>query len=245
MKPKSQTLFHFTKNIEVIKYILKDGFWPRYCLEDFTWYVHDVDYVAFPMVCYCDIPLSRINEHIGFYGEYGIGVTKEWAIANKLNPISYLNSTSDYSLAINNIVEKSNLPPEHPYYYEHFKDTNIILSHMKPINGRMIIGSESIEKEFYQENEWRYVPKNNGVPQWLAKNTFNNQDELDKNNNLTKEHSMLAISPNDIKYIFVKSDIDIPNIINFIQSEMDNYTSNELKILMSRVVSLESISKDL
>jgi hypothetical protein len=77
MKPKSHTLFHFTKNVEFVKNILLDGFWPRYCLEDLSWYVFDVGYVAFPMVCFCDIPLSRINEHVGFYGEYGIGVTKK------------------------------------------------------------------------------------------------------------------------------------------------------------------------
>jgi hypothetical protein len=248
LKPKSQTLFHFTKNIEVIKNILKNGFWPRYCLEDFTWYVHNLDYVAFPMVCYCDIPLSRINEHVDFYGEYGIGVTREWAISNKLNPVSYINSSSDYSMAINNIAERISRESEHQECYRQFhEDTTIILSHIKPIEGRMLVdGSRLIEKEFYQENEWRYVPKNIGlIEQWLHKDTFNNQKELNKNNDLTKTHCMLKISPNDIKYIFVKSDTDIPNIINFIQSEMDSYTSNELKILMSRVVSLESISKDL
>ena len=51
--------------------------------------------------------------------------------------------------------------------------------------------------------------------------------------------------PNDIKYIFVKSDSDIPNIVNFIQSELDNYPGVDQKILMSRVVSLESLHQDL
>jgi len=56
---------------------------------------------------------------------------------------------------------------------------------------------------------------------------------------------MLKFSPRDIKYIFVKYDSDIPNIINFIQSDLDHYPSSDVKILLSRVTSLESISHDL
>ena len=105
MKPKSHTLFHFTKNIEFVKNILLDGFWPRYCLEDLSWYIFEYDYVAFPMVCFCDIPLSRISEHVDFYGEFGVGVTKEWALANNLNPLSYLAKNSTYCSSVNNLFK--------------------------------------------------------------------------------------------------------------------------------------------
>jgi len=56
---------------------------------------------------------------------------------------------------------------------------------------------------------------------------------------------MLKFSPKDIKYIFVKRDSDIPEIINFIQAELDQHPSSDIKVLMSRVTSLESISSDL
>lgn len=36
----------------------------------------------------------------------------------------------------------------------------------------------------------------------------------------------------------------IPDVINFIQTEMDKYSSSDLKVLMSRVTSLESIAND-
>lgn len=92
MDPRSHTLFHFTKSSKVLKLILKNGFWPRYCLEDVSWMgmdAEDAEYVAFPAVCFCDIPLSRIDEHVAFYGAFGIGLRKEWAVINNLNPILY------------------------------------------------------------------------------------------------------------------------------------------------------------
>jgi hypothetical protein len=245
MKPKSHTLFHFTKNIDFVKSILSEGFWPRYCLEDLSWYAHNIDFVAFPMVCFCDIPLSRINEHVSFYGEYGIGVKKEWALANKLNPVSYLSASSNYGTAINNLYKNFDHSGSTTYYKNAGRDLNIILSNLKPLDGNMVVSGKHIHKEFYQENEWRYNPGDRVTNPWLAKLNYEKPDLLESYNQETKSKCSLIISPGDIKYIFVKKDSDIPDIINFIQTELDHYSSSDLKILMSRVVSLESISSDL
>lgn len=241
MKPKSHTLFHFTKNIDFVKNILTDGFWPRYCLEDFSWYIHKIDYLAIPMVCFCDIPLSRINEHVGFYGEYGIGLTKEWALKNKLNPVSYLANSTNYGEAINNLFKNH----KGEYYKNSGNDLNAIIAHIKPLEGKMLISGTPVDKEFYQESEWRYTPREDGVAAWIAKQIFDDDEKLNNHNAVTKERCSLKVSPSDIKYIFVKQDTDIPDIINFIQTKMDQYSNSDLKILMSRVISLESISSDL
>lgn len=34
MRPRSNSLFHFTNDENFLFDILKSGFWPRYCLED-------------------------------------------------------------------------------------------------------------------------------------------------------------------------------------------------------------------
>ncbi len=245
MKPKSQTLFHFTKNLDFVKNILTDGFWPRYCLEDFSWYIHNIDYIAFPMVCFCDIPLSRIKEHVGFYGEYGVGVTKEWAIANRLNPVSYLSRTSNYGSAVNNLFKNIDITGQKAYYENAGLDLNMLLSHYKPLTGNMIINGSSISKDFYQENEWRFVPQRIEIGPWLTKLQFETLSVIDDANSKTKNYSSLKLTPQDVRYIFVKSDSDIPEMINFIQSSLDHFSNVDLKILMSRIISLESISEDL
>lgn len=58
--PRSSTLFHFTKTADVLKSIIKSGFFPRYCVEDVTWLTSATDAVALPVTCLCDIPLGRI-----------------------------------------------------------------------------------------------------------------------------------------------------------------------------------------
>lgn len=56
-KPESDNLFYFIKNIDYLKNILANGTYPRYCLEDVTWFGVD-EHLACPMVRFCDIPLS-------------------------------------------------------------------------------------------------------------------------------------------------------------------------------------------
>ena len=90
MKPKSDNLFHFTKTLDVLKLILQKGICPRYCLEDFEWFGSEIHkQIAFPISCFCDIPLSRISEHTDFYGNFGVGLTKDWGLRNGLEPVAY------------------------------------------------------------------------------------------------------------------------------------------------------------
>jgi hypothetical protein len=249
MKPKSHTLFHFTKNIDVLKNILYNGFWPRYCLEDASWYSGpQSEYqLAFPMVCFCDIPLSRLDEHVGFYGDYGVGVTKSWALANDLCPVMYLAKTSQVSNAIRRITT-GNFRTEN--YDGSAGDINSLISNIKPIEGRMLVNGNLLVKEFYQESEWRYVIKNliddrSESRVWLTENEFLNEEFRESENLKTKQNHSLKISPSDIKYIFVKSESDIPNIVNFIQNDLDHLPASDLKILLSKIISIETIREDI
>ena len=144
MQARSHTLFHFTKNLDTLKSILQNGFWPRYCLEDFSWYNMNMNFIAYPLVSFCDIPLSRIDEHVAFYGEYGLGLTKEWARVNRLNPVVYLSDSTvvrDSLLRLFRNHEKGN------FYDESALDLNFLLSCIKPVEGDMWIGGKPVKKE--------------------------------------------------------------------------------------------------
>ncbi|MCK5133696.1 MAG: hypothetical protein KAR40_16275 [Candidatus Sabulitectum sp.] len=244
MKPRSHTLFHFTKNIDALKSILKNGFWPHYSLEDFNWYNSEMGFIGYPMVCFCDIPLTRIEEHVGFYGEYGLGLTKQWGVSNDLCPLIYLTQSSPVTAALYRLCT-NDVKAIDGYYIGSKVDLKSIISYIKPIEGNILVGAIPTPKEFYQENEWRYVPRDQAIRQWINKEEYANSTTLSQLNEIAKDNGGLQITPNDIKYIFVKSDANIPGIINFIQTELDHFSANDLKILMSRVVSSESINLDL
>ena len=246
MNPKSNTLFHFTKSRETLKKILKNGFWPRYCLEDVRWLGYDEhDFVAYPMVCFCDIPLSRISDHVGFYGEFGIGLTKQWAQTNGLNPVFYVSEGNNVSLSFNELSKHTAKLQTGKQQEESYLTTRYLLAHSKPTEGRMVIDGQPVEKMFYQESEWRYVPKHEKIESYLKKSQFDDIPTLESANKGTKKHCVIGFGPKDIRYLFVKSDADIPDIVTFIQGELDHFTGADQKILMSRVVSLESLSSDL
>jgi hypothetical protein len=246
-KPKSHTLFHFTSKLPHLKGILKNGILPRYCLEDLRWLGVKTEFVAFPMSCFCDIPLSRIGEHVGFYGSYGLGVTKEWATRNGLNPIIYLAKESLVETqmkllfkAVRQQTESIESLRKASEAYAH------LLAFIKPVSGTMTIKGKSISKDFYQESEWRFLAKTQGAKFLMNKADFADPRERESNQGLVSLNCKLELKPADIKYLFVKSEEDIPKLIRFIQLELGSkHTSAEVDILMSRIMPLSSIEHDL
>lgn len=244
MAVRSSSLFHFTKSSEILKQILSHGFWPRYCLEDVSWMgVDGLEYVAFPMVCFCDIPMTRIGEHVDFYGSYGIGMSQDWAQRNSLNPLLYMQGNNHLHGAINDLI--SAVIGKESSDEEERNSMRYLLAHTKALSGKMRVGTEFIEKKFYQESEWRYVPKVEGVEHFLTHDEFQDEDEVKVAQESSRKHAMMKFAPNDVRYIFVPRDSDIPDIVNFIQTSMDAYSAADLKILMARITSLESITYDL
>ena len=104
MNISSNTLFHFTDTIENVIGILKEGFKPHFCLEDLNFIIpdepiEDLEW-AIPMVCFCDIPLSQSKIHRKTYGNYGIGLSKEWGKNTMISPVLYAYQMSAISNTI-------------------------------------------------------------------------------------------------------------------------------------------------
>lgn len=243
MQARSDSLFHFTKSLDFLKGILQNGFQPRYSLED-TSLFGQVDYIGYPMVCFCDIPMSRISDHTAFYGEYGIGMTKEWGRKNNLHPLLYAASNGALVRVASKIFSLTDYQSDddskvksirHELLHQYFELTPMI----KPVSGKMIVGGEVVEKDFSQENEWRYVPDHINL---LFKNNF---DELKAEENAKMFDRSLRFLPSDVKYIFVKADHEIPAIFDFIQTQLGAFPMNDIKVLISRIVSLETLARDL
>lgn len=245
--PRATTLFHFTKSLDVLQHILKSSFFPRFSLEDITWLgLSTAQYFAYPMVCFCDIPLGRIDEHVGFYGNYGLGLSREWAIKSGLNPIFYLSRSSplgaSFLTAMRAAIEADKAKKKEEQITEEMK---IIMAYMKPLSGNMVIGDKPVLKEFYLENEWRFVPRIKEEPLVLTKPQYDDEPKRDILNDTLRKKAPLGFSSSDIRYIFVKVDADIPPLVDFMNSQLGHLSVTEMKILTTRINSLEHIEKDI
>lgn len=273
---KSNSLFHFTPKEEYLLDILENGFWPRYCFEDIEWLIpkdlknelkkqeednfwetltkelikHNISSIAYPMSCFCDIPLSKITAHTDFYGSFGLGMKKEWGIRKGLNPIFYLSDNSIIPNLIRNFILK-NIPADAInllFSNELSPNTTLqLMKFLKPLRGRMKVNGKEVTKNFDEECEWRYTPTSdeNSPFQNFLPNIFSRSNEdLLNSNAITKKNASLKFESSDIKYIFVPEDSHIPVIINKINEIFKGNPENERLILLSKVISLDTIKKD-
>lgn len=244
MGSKSHTLFHFTDSTETLVKILRTGFWPRYCLEDFRWYNEQLGYVAYPLVSFCDIPLTRIKDHVNFYGGFGFGMSRDWAIRAGLNPVIYLSENSALRYSILNLAQPECFvhPAQVPKFIDHLFE---LLALIKPLNGKMMrSGGGEADKDFYLENEWRFTPTLAQGRKCIPVQKF--EVEQDAYNKHTFDNCLLRFDIKDISYVIVQEEADrivFLNILN--QMEVDGeYDSAQLQNLRSSVISLERIEKD-
>jgi hypothetical protein len=101
----SDALFHFTSSLELLKSILTQKFKITYCHETYTLDGQEHDYY-YPMVSFCDIPLSAARKQMSTYGSYAIGLNKNWAIKHNLNPVIYIDQNSEIGKDINTTLKQ-------------------------------------------------------------------------------------------------------------------------------------------
>ncbi len=263
----SNTLFHFTPKIENVINILENEFRPHFCLEDLNIITSDLGFrdelvFAIPMVCFCDIPLSQVKVHMETYGKYGIGLSKEWGKQNQISPMLYAYENSAITFGARKMLEKViefflngnvhfentpvNIITNIKYIAKVVDELEWIESFIKPYEGKLWRdGKYSSDKiRFYNEREWRFVPKlpEEFSPHRLTKAEYLDEKKKDSANEKLRENCILKFKPSDIKYIIVKKDDEIISIINEIK--LSKYDDDQKKLLYSRVISSEQILED-
>ena len=88
---KNRRLYHYTKTLDTLGRILKEGFWPQYSVEDFSWIQEGVlRYLAFPCVCFTQLDPERSADHRDDYGDYAIGFNQEWEAIQLMRRLKYV-----------------------------------------------------------------------------------------------------------------------------------------------------------
>lgn len=261
----SATLFHFTNSLETLKRILSEGFKPFYSSEDLTMF--DVrECPGIPMVSFCDIRLSQTQEHVGKYGEYAVGFDKEWGMRKNISPVHYIYKDSICARVIRQVYQS--LPTD--AFYEdcgcfRFNPRTAIFFYAKPYSGKMLRRNwNKDEVTFYNEREWRYVPFADqtikrleeiphGIRAMLSESEYENSDVLHTATASLHEHYKLVFGAQDVKYLIVKSEAEIPEMVDFIydelrknpaNSELRNCPEDEKKRLTARLISMRQICQD-
>lgn len=247
MSLSSNSIIHFTKTNEALKGILQDNFKIKFCLENIN-LITELNYAA-PMLSFCDIPLSQIKDHIGKYGAYGIGLTKEWAQRNKLNPVIYVQTESFLGKSIEESYREITGGPDIAWDsltggQQHWLN---ILRHVKNYEADLSRGGEVIKNyRFSDEREWRYTPSYEECKE-MAINPSSYKTEKDKEIiNKKVENLRLEFEPNDIKYIIIERESEISEFVEILRKSKGNkYSYNDVERLMTRIITSEQIKTDL
>jgi len=243
----SRSLFHFTRKLEYLIQILKYEFRPRYYPEKLTIISGIENFRAIPMVCFCDIPLSQVKNHIETYGDYGIGLSEDWVFKGKLNPVLYLKTDSTVAKNLIKILNalqdqafaKSGKLNEAKYGFLK------LICNIKNYKGDFERdGNINKAVKFYDEREWRYTPeKNSSIDFWLEKEQYEDQSYLDEAN-VKVGQLKLQFNPEDIKYIIVKNESEINAMITALKSMKSRFSPDVVEILTTRILTSEQIKND-
>lgn len=199
------------------------------------------------MISFCDIPLSDYKKHfynkkdtddLGYYGDYGIGLSKKWAKENGLNPVFYVESRALVSTTLRHEFEEFtrkgaqiDVPPNHQVLYS------------KNYEGDLKREGKPVRKSyrFYDEREWRIVPdasQINNYPPVLDDDAYKREIISFKNGLAT---SGISFELSDIAYIIVKEETEIPKVYDVLETAFEK----SLRSLTSvRVLTSEQIISD-
>ncbi len=240
-------LIHFTRNIKNLKKILETGFMVNLCEEPVVLNEKPTIFHV-PMVSFCDIPLSEIIEHTNRYGTYGIGMTKAWGESKGINPIIYLQQKSLLTKAlqasikssitnINKIANSGEASTE-----DDIKSARIT-SYIKNYECLFDHGRYKKGYRFYDEKEWRFVPIKTDHGNPILPHYFDR--DLDKIESNNFNEIKLGFTPNDIKYLIINNDEEIPEVISHIKAVKKKYGEDDTARLSTRILTYDQIKYDI
>lgn len=247
MALSSNSIIHLTSTREALEGILSDSFRVKYCKETIKWKKGE-SVIHVPMVSFCDIPLSQIKNHIFNYGCYGIGLTREWAIKNFLNPVLYIEPSSNLAHSYEQtLLNFAGLTLPSSSRRETLGRIIDIVRYTKNYEGLLERkGQPARTYRFSDEREWRYVPAiENDCELFYTATDFEKAGVKKKAADSVLD-IRLAFESDDIKYIIIKDDSEIAGVISHLRnSKGANFTLGSIERLATRILTSEQILTDI
>lgn len=251
MPLSANTLIHFTGAKEALQKILEENFRIYNCRESvvlggkrFGFYV--------PMVSFCDIPLSEVKDHIGKYGSYGIGMTKEWGMRRGLNPVLYVTQNSmlseSYRKAWRHFTKMDDEDgPDMDDLTDEQRALSDVVRYIKNYEGDLTRqGRTTPNYRFSDEREWRYVPAFTEDCEMMVGKGWYEEPDNKKAADAKLENLRLEFEPNDIKYIIINNDSEIGEFIDHLRRvKGKNYSLHDIERLATRILTTDQIMSDM
>lgn len=241
----SNSVIHFTETKEALFGILQEGFKVKYCREEIIldgWTIR----LHIPMISFCDIPFSQIKDHISKYGGYGLGLSRDWAIKHKLNPVLYIQGESVLAASYRELVGMLYRKETEEGLDEEFRrKAKDIARYIKNYEGPLTIDGVNYKNyRFSDEREWRYVPPfSDSYNMMYTSEQFSKETREVANSKVA--HLRVNFSPDDVKYIVIKDDEEISEVAAHVAAHHStSYTIAQQQKLMTRIITADQIRTD-
>lgn len=250
---QADTLFTFTSHVDYLITTIRNGMIsPRYCAEDLGYLkIKGIKKMAFPMNCFCDINMHKLDDHLSWYGYYGLAFSKEWGMSRKIQPIQYINPDSelrkDFATAFSAALKAE--PTKKTSAQSKMKSFLLHqLMYYKPYSGMFENRNtkKRCRKCFTDECEWRFIPDVSIAgfqPVYYDQKIINAGGLVDMSNAMSGVPEIsLKFEYSDVKYIIVKDNSDFVKLTTAItELGMDDISEHEL---ISKVLVWENSKGD-
>jgi|WetSurMetagenome_2_1015567.scaffolds.fasta_scaffold04034_4 hypothetical protein len=224
---------HFTKKRDTIfKILICKYFIPKYNIQEIPYELDKYNQAAFPIVCFCDCDVD-IMKHTCKYGKFGLGMKKEWAVKNGLNPVFYFNSNSFVTKNFKTTVEKLAL-----LYFNGKINKKDWYNFLYIIAFTKEYGNKEKNEIYYEEREWRFFPiKQDGSIGVLTKTMYENYLLIKHENSKIEDNKLfLKFEIQDIEKIFIPKYEDIKIFKREIKNRLEaNISEEDIKYLTNKV----------
>jgi hypothetical protein len=236
--------------MDSLKGILKNGFFPRYCLE-YSLEPGDgkaaskrrAPMYAVPMVCFCDLPTSLIDKHLKDYGPYGIGLDKGWGLKNGVAPVTYTHRNAQIRRPILRLTTKAARAGDE----KAANDLKVLAAYTKPFVGpawRERARPRFQEKvPFYDEREWRYVPSVRGSDLFLGWKDYSDTSKRRSLHRNFEKHALL-VQPKFIMYLILPEDKSEDSVIELYDYVMHLYSRRDARLVTTTIMTVDRIEED-
>ena len=238
----ADTLFHFVDKLEYLLPVIEQfAIVPRYCIEDINYLQIKMNRIAYPMLCFCDINLHKMQEHISFYGGYGIAFSKKWGIDKGIQPVQYINPKSilqdDFKNAFLDSLDTVTENSAHDFLLSQ-------MYYLKAIDGTMERNGESVQKNFTDECEWRFIPnvKLVNLPQAITEEEIFSKNTWNKAL-VVSEVCWLKFNADNVKYIILNSEEEFDKVVEVIKRK--GLSERDRDKLLSKILIWSEIRRDL